>query len=76
MLIIVMIADIIRAIKIIEFMLAPTQMIISGPKATFGNEFKIVKYGSNTLARKGFHQRMVAHPIPMIVAKKKLRIVS
>ena len=32
-----------RAINIIEFVLAPTQIIIKGPKATFGREFKTVR---------------------------------
>ena len=27
-------------------MLAPTQIIINGPSATFGKEFNMVKYGS------------------------------
>ena len=36
------IRDIINAIKIIEFVLAPTHIMISGPNATFGREFIIV----------------------------------
>lgn len=35
--------DIKRAMIMIELVLAPTQTIIRGPKATLGNEFKIVK---------------------------------
>ena len=35
--------EISKAIKIIEFILAPTQIIIKGPKATFGSEFSTVK---------------------------------
>ena len=34
------------AINIIELVLAPTQIIIKGPSATFGSEFITVKYGS------------------------------
>ena len=37
------------AIKIILFVLAPAIIIIIGPNATLGNEFKQVKNGSNTL---------------------------
>ena len=33
-------------IKIIELILAPTKIIINGPKATLGKELRIVKYGS------------------------------
>ena len=32
------------AINIIEFILAPTQIIIKGPRATLGSEFNMVKY--------------------------------
>lgn len=43
MFMILIIKDIIRAIKIIEFVLVPTQIIINGPNATFGREFMTVK---------------------------------
>ena len=52
--------DIIKLITIIELILAPTQIIINGPSATLGNEFKIVKNGSITFLKKEFHQRSVA----------------
>ena len=39
-----------KAITIIDFVLAPNQMIKIGPRATFGREFKIVKNGSLTSA--------------------------
>ena len=35
--------EIIKLMNIIELELAPTQIIIKGPRATFGKEFKIVK---------------------------------
>ena len=38
-----------KAITIIEFMFAPTQIIKIGPNDTLGREFNIVKYGSSTL---------------------------
>jgi len=40
---IVMISEIIKLITIIDFILAPAQMMISGPKATFGSELRIVR---------------------------------
>ena len=48
MLMILMKDDISRAMMMIELVDAPTQMMISGPKATLGSEFRIVKYGSVT----------------------------
>ncbi len=52
-----------KAIKQMEERLAPIQIIIKGPKATFGRELKIVKKGSNTLAKKGNLHRKLAHTI-------------
>lgn len=47
------------AIMIIEVVFVPNQIRIIGPKATFGRLFKIVKYGSNTLANLGKnHKRL------------------
>ena len=46
-----MITLIIRAIVMIAFVLAPTQIIMMGPSATFGREFKTVKKGSNISAK-------------------------
>ncbi len=68
--------DISRAIKIIELVDAPTQIIIRGPNATFGNEFKTVKYGSTTSYRKLFHHRIDATINPKTEATVKLNNVS
>ena len=38
-----------RAITIIDLVLAPAIIIISGPKATLGKLFNIVRQGSNIL---------------------------
>ena len=65
-----------KAIKIIELVLAPTQMIINGPKATLGKEFNIVKYGSTTLAIVLLLQRIVAMINPRMVAIEKLMKTS
>ena len=53
-------------------MLAPTQIIINGPSATLGKEFKIVKYGSTILAINLFHQRIVAITNPSKLPKQIL----
>jgi len=60
----------------IELVLAPTQIIIRGPRATFGREFNIVKYGSITSEINLFHQRIVAIINPTKEAMKKLINVS
>ncbi len=59
MVIIEMMTFIKRAIAIIAFVLAPTQMMIIGPSATFGREFNMVKKGSRTSATNGFMYMMV-----------------
>ena len=74
--IIVMNKDIIKLIKIIDLILAPAHIIISGPKATFGSEFRIVKYGFITLAIKLFHQRIMATDNDIIDDIRKLIITS
>ena len=68
--------DISIAINIMDFAFAPIQMIISGPKETFGREFKTVKYGSKTLAMNLFDQSILAINIPIILDNEKLIIVS
>ena len=68
--------DISIAINIMDFAFAPIQMIISGPKETFGREFKTVKYGSKTLAMNLFDQSILAINIPIILDNVKLIIVS
>ena len=65
-----------KAIIIIDFVVAPTQIMISGPRATLGNEFKIVKYGSKTSDMNLFHQRTDAIKKPKSDAIKKLINVS
>ena len=49
---------------IIDFMLAPAQIMIRGPSATLGRELRIVKNGSNTLDENLFHQRNKRHQRP------------
>ena len=39
---------------------APTQIIITGPKATFGKLFNITKYGSATFDKKSDHHKIIA----------------
>ena len=73
---IVIIKEISNAIKMIEVIPAPAHIIIIGPSATLGKLFKIVRYGSNTLARNGNHHRMEAMKVPINVPNKKLIIVS
>ena len=53
-------------------MLAPTQIMINGPKATLGKEFNTVKYGSITLAITLLLQSITAIMNPIIVAIEKL----
>ena len=68
--------DIKRAINIIEFWLAPAHIIMIGPKDTFGRLFNIVRYGSNTLEKKGLYQRNAANIIPINEPKPKLINIS
>ena len=75
-LIIVDIVDIKSAISIIEFWLAPAQIIIIGPKATFGKLFSMVRYGSNTLDKNGLNHSKAAKTIPIKEPSKKLIKIS
>ena len=61
---------------IIELILAPTQIIIKGPRATFGREFKIVRYGSKTLAKKSLDQNKEAIKNPNPKDKRELINIS
>ena len=61
---------------IIDLILAPAHIIISGPKATLGRELIIVKYGSKTLDKNLFHQRIVAINKLITDATEKLIITS
>lgn len=65
-----------KAINIIEFILAPTQIIINGPRATFGREFNIVRYGSRVFAKLLKYHIRLAIIKPKIVDIAKLIIVS
>ena len=74
--IIVTIREINKAIIIIDLILAPKNMIIIGPIATFGKLLIIVKYGSITLYKKLFHHNIIAIVIPNIVPRENDIIVS
>ena len=65
-----------KAMTMIDLVLAPTQMISSGPKATFGNEFNRVRNGSITLARNLKEYRRIAIINPKPIPKEKAIIVS
>lgn len=68
--------DIKSAIKIMERIPAPHQIMIMGPSATLGKLFKIVKYGSATLEMNGNHHKIVAINKPKKVPSPKLIKVS
>ena len=57
-------------------MLAPAQIIIRGPSATFGKLFNIVKNGSNTLAKNLLNQSILATNRPITLPSIKLIIIS
>ena len=59
-----------------EFMLAPTHIIRIGPSDTFGREFNIVRYGSNTFDMNLLYHSIIAISIPRMVPSEKLIIVS
>ena len=65
-----------KAINTIEFVLAPTQIIINGPRATLGSEFKIVRYGSTIFEMILLLQSTIAVIKPITVAIKKLKSTS
>jgi hypothetical protein len=65
-----------NAIIMIDLTDAPNQIIINGPKATLGKEFKIVKYGSRTSDMNLFHHKIVAIETPIKEETKKLNNVS
>lgn len=73
---VVMMIEMIAPIAIMEDMLGPRATIKMGPSATFGMAFKITKYGSSTLDRKGDHQRIAARMVPKSVPRIKPRTVS
>lgn len=63
-------------IKIIELVLAPIHIIISGPKDTLGSEFSTVKYGSSIFATVLLLHSILAIIRLMMLAKEKLINVS
>lgn len=64
------------AINIIDFLLAPIQIIIKGPSATFGKAFIIVKYGSIIL-EKNLDEYIITEITKLIIeVKKKLTSIS
>ena len=71
----VIITEINKAIKIIDFIPAPAHIIIIGPKATLGKLFKIVRYGSITLAKNLLNHIIVAINIP-IIGDEKISITA
>ena len=60
-----------KAMMITLFILAPAIIIIRGPKATFGNEFIIVKKGSIILAKVGNSYNIIAINKPKVVPNIK-----
>lgn len=74
--IIVVNTDINRAIKIIDFVFAPIQIIINGPSDIFGSEFSTVRYGSSIFEVVLLHHSILATRSPIRLASEKLSIVS
>ena len=74
--IILIIAEIKSAIIIIDLVFAPAQTIISGPSATLGKLFSIVKNGSNTLDRNLLNHNILAKISPIKLPIIKLIIIS
>ena len=62
--------EIASAITIIELVPAPTQIIIIGPRATFGKLFNITKNGSKTLDKNLDSHKIIAIKKPSIVPDK------
>lgn len=60
----------------IAFAFAPTQMIMIGPKATLGREFKTVKNGSMTRAKKGERYIMTLTTKAIPIPREKAEIIS
>jgi len=73
---IVTINEIASAITIIADVPAPTQIIITGPRAILGRLFSTTKKGSATLDKNLDHQSIIAIIIPSIVPDRKPTIVS
>ena len=60
----------------IAFVPAPTQIIISGPRAILGRLFKTTIYGSKTFLNFSLHHKSIAIKVPRRVAIKNPKIVS
>lgn len=73
---VVTITDIKSAMIIMDFKLAPDHIMIIGPRATLGRLFKMVRYGSRTLAINLFHHKIMARMVPRMVPMIKLTSVS
>ena len=58
------------------FVFAPIHIIMIGPKATFGSEFKMVKYGSNIFDMILKFLKMVCKGFILINCKQGLTIVN
>ena len=69
--IMVMIIIIKISIVTIDDVPTPTQMIIIGPSAIFGREFRTTMYGSRIRLRVSFDQSKIAINVPPSVAIKK-----
>jgi len=65
-----------KLIKIMEFVFAPHQIIMRGPKATFGSELSIVKYGSSTSERNGINNKQMDVKREMLIERIKLIKIS
>lgn len=65
-----------RAIVMIDFILAPNHIMMIGPNATLGNEFRIVRKGSSTLAKSGCKYNMILTQKPIMAPNKKATMIS
>ena len=60
----------------IAFVPIPTHMIMSGPSAILGKEFRIMIYGSRTFFSGGITYNIIATTVPINVLNIKAKIVS
>jgi len=67
----VTIKEIARAITIIEVVPEPTQIIMIGPKATFGKLLRTTKNGSNTFDKNLDNHKIIDTQIPRDVPNYK-----
>ena len=71
-----MIVEIKSAIIIIDFVFAPASIMISGPSATLGRLFNIVRYGSRIFSNLLLNHRMLEIIKPIIFPRIKLINIS